>query len=172
MASQLLAIRLVVWHFVQVTIKIKGSASLALREGNPPVTGGFPSQRVSKDGCRMCIGIHSLQWRHNERDGVSNHQGLYCLLNRLFSRKSKKTSGPVDFPHKGQLTRKMFPFDDVFMLAAGQKDRFHITRKALLNFAKSQAPWDFVVKWTNRYVIWQKVCQQSAGAIENVEITA
>ena len=26
----------------------------------------------------------SLQWRHNERDGVSNHQPHDCLLNRLF----------------------------------------------------------------------------------------
>ena len=33
----------------------------------------------------------SLQWRHNERNGVSNHQPHDCLLNRLFSRRSKKT---------------------------------------------------------------------------------
>ena len=32
------------------------------------------------------------QWRHNERDGVSNHQCLHCLLNHLFRRRSKKTS--------------------------------------------------------------------------------
>ena len=31
-------------------------------------------------------------WRHNERDGVSNHQPHDCLLNRLFRRRSKKTS--------------------------------------------------------------------------------
>ena len=34
----------------------------------------------------------TLQWRHNERDGVSNHQRLDCLLNRFFRRRSKKTS--------------------------------------------------------------------------------
>ena len=34
----------------------------------------------------------SLQWRHNERDVVSNHQPFDCLLNRLFGRKSKETS--------------------------------------------------------------------------------
>ena len=33
-----------------------------------------------------------LQWRHSERDGVSNHQPPDCLLNRLFRRRSKKTS--------------------------------------------------------------------------------
>ena len=34
----------------------------------------------------------SLQWRHNERHGVSNHRRLDCLLSRLFRRTSKKTS--------------------------------------------------------------------------------
>ena len=34
----------------------------------------------------------SLQWRHNGRDVVSNDQPRHCLLNRLFWRRSKKTS--------------------------------------------------------------------------------
>ena len=34
----------------------------------------------------------SLHWRHNGRDSVSNHQPYDCLLNRLFRRRSKKTS--------------------------------------------------------------------------------
>ena len=34
----------------------------------------------------------SLQWRHDERDGVSNQRRLDCLLNRLFRCRSKKTS--------------------------------------------------------------------------------
>ena len=70
----------------------------------------------------------SLQWRRNETDGVSNYQSHDCLLNRLFRRRSKKTSklrvtglyernSPMtgEFPHKGPVTRKMFPFDDVIM---------------------------------------------------------
>ena len=32
-----------------------------------------------------------LQWRHNERDSVSNHQPHHCLFNCLFRRRSKKT---------------------------------------------------------------------------------
>ena len=36
--------------------------------------------------------LDSLQWRHNGHDSVSNHQRLYCLLNRFFGRRSKKTS--------------------------------------------------------------------------------
>ena len=34
----------------------------------------------------MAVGqqaITSLQWRHNARDGVSNHQPYDCLLNRV-----------------------------------------------------------------------------------------
>ena len=66
----------------------------------------------------------SLHWRHNDHGGVSNHQRHGCLLNRLFRRRSKKTSklrvtglcaGPVNSPHKGPVTRKMVPFDDVIM---------------------------------------------------------
>ena len=70
----------------------------------------------------------TLRWRRNGRDSVSNHQPHSCLLNRLFRRRSKKTSklrvtglcvgnspGPENSPHKGPVTRKMFPFDDVIM---------------------------------------------------------
>ena len=46
--------------------------------------------------CRnmKCVsgGVYSLQWRHNGRDGVSNHQPYDCLLNSLFRRRSKKIS--------------------------------------------------------------------------------
>ena len=58
----------------------------------------------------------SWQWRHNGRDGVQNHQRLDCLLNCLFRHRSKKTlkhRAPVISPHKGPVTRKMSPFDDV-----------------------------------------------------------
>ena len=34
----------------------------------------------------------TLRWRHNDHDSVSNHQPHGCLLNRLFRRRSKKTS--------------------------------------------------------------------------------
>ena len=72
--------------------------------------------------------LKTLQWRHNDHGGVSNHQPHGCSLNRLFRHRSKKTPklritglcagnspGPVNSPHKGPVTRKMFPFDDVIM---------------------------------------------------------
>ena len=34
----------------------------------------------------------TLQWRHNECDGASNHQRPDCLLSRLFRRWSNNTS--------------------------------------------------------------------------------
>ena len=35
---------------------------------------------------------HWLQWRHNGHNGISNHQPHDCWLNRLFRRRSEKTS--------------------------------------------------------------------------------
>ena len=72
----------------------------------------------------------SLHWRHNEPDGVSNHQPRHCLLNCLFRCRSKKTSklgvtglcadnspGTSEFSAQKPVTRKMFPFDDVIMFS-------------------------------------------------------
>ena len=74
------------------------------------------------------VGTTPLQWRHNDHDSVSNYQPHGCLLNCLFRRKSEKTSklrvtglcvgnspGPVNSPHKGPVTWKMFPFDDFIL---------------------------------------------------------
>ena len=41
---------------------------------------------------QMFRSTHSLQWRHNRLDGVLNHQPYHSLRNRLFRRRSKKTS--------------------------------------------------------------------------------
>ena len=40
----------------------------------------------------ICNASLTLRWRHNERDGVSNHQPHDCLLYRLFRCRSKKIS--------------------------------------------------------------------------------
>ena len=72
--------------------------------------------------------LRSLQWRHNGHDSVSDRQPHNCLINRLFRRRSKKTSklrvtglcagnspGPMNSLHTWPVMRKMFPFDDVIM---------------------------------------------------------
>ena len=42
--------------------------------------------------CLPVLSLKILLWRHNGRGSVSNHQPHHCLLNRLFRRRSKKTS--------------------------------------------------------------------------------
>ena len=68
--------------------------------GSPPIrhrSHTFASDRWLMDvdpkifATRELEGI-SLWWRHNGRDSVSNHQPHDCLFNRLFGRRSKKTS--------------------------------------------------------------------------------
>ena len=71
--------------------------------------------------------IFSLQWHHDEHYGVSNHQCLHCLLNRLFRRKSKKTSQlKVTGLCMGPVTWKMFPFDDVIILTHWGRDKMAV----------------------------------------------
>ena len=48
---------------------------------------------------------YSLQWRHNERDGVSNYQPHDCLLNRLFKAQIKENlKAPRHWPFCGEFT--------------------------------------------------------------------
>ena len=73
----------------------------------------------------------TLQRRHNECDGVSNHRCLECLPNLMLRPRSTKTSKlcvtvfvrgihqwPIDFLHKRPVTRPMFSFisNDVIMM--------------------------------------------------------
>ena len=48
---------------------------------------------------------NTLQWRHNELDGVSNHQPHDCLLNRLFKAQIKENiKAPRHWPLWGEFT--------------------------------------------------------------------
>ena len=69
----------------------------------------------------------TLQWRNNERDGASNHQNIYSTIysgtdqrkHQSFASLAAAVRGihrwPVNSTHRGPVTRKMFPFDDVIM---------------------------------------------------------
>ena len=98
--------------------------------------------------------IGTLYWRHNDYDGVSNHQHHGCLLNRLSRRRWKKTSEfrvtghcagnspvPMNFPHKGPVTRKMFPFDDVIMSMPTKWTKYESTYVYRCSYNKSVAPF-------------------------------
>ena len=89
-----------------------------------------------------------LQWRHNYRDGVSNHQPHDCLLNRLFRRRSKKTSKlrvngrwTVNSPHKVPVTRKMFPFGDVIMAGKSLNSKYKSYFIHEYSVIKGSMPW-------------------------------
>ena len=80
-----------------------------------------------------------LKWRHNWRDGVSNHQS-YIVDSTVYSwaDQSKHQSsaslafvwvihrGPVNSPHKCPVTRKMIPFHDVIMGSCLDWSRIYI----------------------------------------------
>ena len=46
----------------------------------------------------------ALLWRHNGRDGVSNHQPHDCLLSILFRHRSENVKAPRHWPLCGELT--------------------------------------------------------------------
>ena len=65
-----------------------------------------------------------LLWRHNERDGESNHHPHDCLINCSFRHISASLAfvrgihrWPVNSPQKGPVTWNIFPFDDIIMPA-------------------------------------------------------
>ena len=70
--------------------------------------------------------LYSLQWRHNERDGIS-FASIVCstVCSSADQRKHQISASlalergihqwPVDSPHEGPVTQKMFPIDDVIM---------------------------------------------------------
>ena len=85
-----------------------------------------------------CVFKQKLQWRCNERDGVSNHRRPDCLLNRLFMRRSTKTSKllvtgfsegnpTVMIPlNNWPVTQNMSPCDDVIMTSMTLHDRTYV----------------------------------------------
>ena len=59
------------------------------------MVGYGPIHRSNHAIIRTCVETPSrekLRWPHNERDGVSNHRCLDCLLSRLFRQRWKKRS--------------------------------------------------------------------------------
>ena len=112
----------------------------------------------------------SLRWRHNERDGVSNHQPHDCLLNRFFRCRLKKMSTlhitglcegnslvTGEFPQKGAVTQKMFPFDDVIRVSYSTMVGSRIGTKLSLNYF-----WPHQDKISNIFSKAFSTCRTSA----------
>ena len=90
-------------------------------------------------GARLTGIAITLQWRHNERDDVSNHRRFDCLFNRLFRGRSKKSSKlrvtglrggntlvARAFPTQRPVTRQMFPLDDSLIMGALVNNHIHM----------------------------------------------
>ena len=88
------------------------------------------SEAIMTDFSQQTRQFHNsiLQWLHNECDGVSNHRVCFIcssVCSCADQRKHQSSASlafvggihrwPVNSPHKGPVTRKMFPFDDVIM---------------------------------------------------------
>ena len=123
-----------------------GIGPLLVASGRYRPAAGTSWQHVHRlDWCRndstlrqchaICYTLYyrSLLWRHDERDGVSNHQLHDCYSNVYYNwgadqRKHQSSASlafvrgihrsPVNSPYKGPVTRKMFPFDDIIMYRA------------------------------------------------------
>ena len=99
-----------------------------------PLTVSLHSTNDRQIGCiRLCKETvkASLQWRHNEHDGISNqitslmliYSGVYSGADQGKHQRSASLffvrrihRWPVNSPHKVPVTRKMLPFDDVIMV--------------------------------------------------------
>ena len=107
----------------------------------------------------------ALQWRHNGRDGVSNHQPHDCLLSRLFKAQIKEnTKVPRHWPLWGELkviltdqfpaqrvsNAEMVPSDDVIMETYTS---IHFMRK-LCNHSPSSDPFcrHYLILMINRWL--------------------
>ena len=131
------------WWFIFHSFVKCLCAIFMVYQRQPPTEFILPCAKCWDAGCTHVVSFSkrewpnwSLLWRHNGRDCVSNHQPHECLLNRLFRRRSKKTSklrvtglcagnspGTVNSPRKWPVNRKMFPFDDVIMYGVPVMDR-------------------------------------------------
>ena len=94
----------------------------------------------------------TLQWCHNECDGVPNHWRFNCLLNCTNQRKLQNSASltfvmgifqwPLNALHKGLVTQKMFPFDDVI-----KKPQQNTTKGRVYFSWDTMICHDDVIKW-------------------------
>ena len=99
-----------------------------------------------------------LQGRHNEQDGVVNHQPHDCIVNCLFRRRSKKASkfpsmalcGGWWIPGKRAIDAEIFSFDDVTMRRQATKSVIQ-----LIKYTEHRLIcWWFEIPWRLRlYVV-------------------
>ena len=110
-----------------------------------------------------------LQWRHNERDGVSNHRRPDGVHNRLFRHRSKKSSklrvtgvcegnSPVisEFPAQRASNTEKFPSDDVIMKIIICGTFFTLNSSFFIQFESTCSPffyfYFYMLRFNNRWL--------------------
>ena len=96
----------------------------------------------------------TLQWRHNGRDCVSNHQPHDCLLKRLFMRKSKKASKPRvtglcqgNSPVTGEFPAQMASNAENVSIWWRHHDKRPVIRKAFFHIVRNDGTHWGVTHW-------------------------
>ena len=114
---------------------------------------------------QWCMHVAPLQWHHNGRDSVSNHQPHDCLLNRLFSRRSKKTSKlrvtglcEVNSPGTGEFPAQMASYEEDFSIWWRHHDSEEM----------NWIPWKIFPHYS--YFVWRRWClfDDSVGELQFV----
>ena len=97
--------------FVQPLVHINIKGNINARYYRSIVKGSTYGLRIPLTEAKKAFPCHdvvvalSLQWRHNERDGVSNNQHHRCLLNRFFQTQIKEnTKATRHWPLWGEFT--------------------------------------------------------------------
>ena len=80
----------VAWPNSAVSLSKYGTGNGLVLSSNKPLH--EPMLTLYRDMPTWLLIVLPLRWRQNERNGVSNHRCLDCLLNRLFRPRSKKAS--------------------------------------------------------------------------------
>ena len=111
-----------------------------------------------------------LQWRDNERDAsqitsISNVSSTLCSCADQRKHQSSASLAvvrgihrwPVDSPHKGPITLKLFPFDDVIMYT-NKKQCYCQAISWLFNTPSWCYRWKLYLKICFRCIIWSFMC--------------
>ena len=102
------------WYFARLDLKVSFGGYPILQ--HPPWSDSYITHT-----CRQ-----TLQWRHNERlKSPASRLFTQPFIQSTYQREHQSSASLafvrgihrwlVNFPHKGPVTRKMFPFDDVIM---------------------------------------------------------
>ena len=136
--------------------------------------GGFVKLQFNAFPTNYLTNTDHLQWphySHNEHHGVSNHQHLDYLFKVCSGQDQRKHQSsaslafvrgihrwPVNSPHKGPVTRKMFPFHDFIILMVPWRNM--APRRHWVNWSSQSTRWlqTLLCNWMPGHLQLSKWC--------------